>query len=177
MALRGEPVPRTVIPPECHELLRRYVRNDKFLFGILIFIGLLVVTALVLFATGNATQDYLPDGSPEAAVHNYALALTRADYERAYSYLSEQDGKPTQVEFRTFFSSVEPIQNTGLRVEGADILGEEAVVDLSLVYAASGPFDTGFDRPDTAQLVLENGDWKIVYMPYPFWEFDWYGER
>ena len=153
------------------------MRNDKFLLGILIFIGLLVVTSLVLFATGNSTQDYLPDGSPEAAVHNYALALTRMDYDRAYSYLSDQDGKPTQVDFRTFFSSVEPPGNVGLRVDEGDIIGEEAVVDIMLVYPASGPFDTGYDRPDTAQLVLENGQWKLVYMPYPYWEFGWYGER
>jgi hypothetical protein len=152
------------------------MKNDKFLIGILVFIGLLVVTSLVLFATGRSDREYLTDGSPEAVVHNYTLALTRGEYEQAYGYLASGEEKPSLVEFRTFFTQADPLQNTGLRVGEADILDDEAVVDVTVVYSSSGPFDSGFDRPDTAVLELESGEWKLVFMPYPFWEFGWYGE-
>ncbi|HUF39049.1 MAG TPA: hypothetical protein VMN57_11040 [Anaerolineales bacterium] len=152
------------------------MKNDRFLFGILIFIGVLVVTALVLFATGRSGQDYVADGSPEAAVHNYILALTREDYERAYGYLAAGEGKPSSVEFRTFFIRVDPHQNAGLRVGEAEMIEDEAVVDVTVVQGSSGPFDPGFDHPDTAVLQLEAGEWKIVMMPYPFWDFGWYAE-
>jgi hypothetical protein len=152
------------------------MRNDKFLIGILAFIGLLVVTALVLFATGRSNQEYLAGSDPEAVVHNYALAVTRGDYERAYSYLASGEEKPSAIEFRTFFTQVDPVQDAGLRIESAEILDDEAVVSMTVVYGPSGPFDTGYDRPDTAILALESGDWKIVSMPYPFWDFGWFGE-
>jgi len=152
------------------------MKNDKFLLGILIFIGLLVVAALVLFATGRSTQDYLEDGSPESVIHNYTLALTRGDYERAYGYLASGEEKPSSVEFRTFFSRDDSQENTGLRVGEADIIDDEAVVDVTVVQGSSGPFDPGYDRPDTAVLRLESGDWKIVSMPYPFWDFGWFSD-
>lgn len=153
------------------------MRNDKFLIGILIFIGLLVVTSLVLFATGRSDREYLADDSPEAVVHNYTLALTLGDYERAYGYLASGEEKPSAVEFRAFFTTQgDPLQNTGLRVGEADIIDDEAVVEVTVVYSSSGPFDSGFDRPDSATLVLEEGEWKIVFMPYPFWEFEWLNE-
>ena len=150
------------------------MKNDKFLIGILVFIGLLVVTALVLFATGRSNQNYVTDDGPEAVVHNYTLALTRGDYERAYSYLASGEEKPSAVGFRTFFTQADPLQDAGLRIEGSEILDDEAVVEVTVVHGPSGPFDPGFDRPDTAVLILEGGEWKIESMPYPFWEFGWY---
>lgn len=152
------------------------MRNDRFLIGILIFIGLLVVSALVLFATGRSAQDYLPGGDPEAVVHNYVLALTRGDFDRAYSYVASGEEKPSAVVFRTFFNRGDPVQDAGLRVESAEILDDEAVVTVTVVYGPSGPFNPGYDRPDTAVLALESGEWKIVSMPWPFWDFGWYEE-
>lgn len=152
------------------------MKNDRFLVGILIFIGLLVVTALVLFATGNSQQVYLPEDNPEAIVHNYTLALSNGDYARAYGYLADKKDKPAEVDFRSFFSQYDPLQNVGLRVGSSDILQDQAVVDVTIVYGSTGPFDTGFDRPDLAILVLEGGDWKLISMPYPYWDFGWFGE-
>ena len=152
------------------------MKNDKFLVGILIFIGLLVVAALVLYATDRSAQDYLPDGTPEAAVHNYTLALTRGDYERAYAYLPSGENKPTAAQFRAAFTQFDPLQNTGLRVGEVDILDDEAVVQVTVLYGSTGPFDPGSEFNDMARLRLESGEWKITAMPYPFWDFSWYAE-
>lgn len=150
------------------------MKNDKFLLGILVFIGVLVAAALILYATDRSAQEYLPDGTPEAAVHNYTLAVTRGDYERAYTYLASGDQKPTEIAFRTFFTQYNQLQNYGLRVGDAEILDDEAVVDVTVLYGSTGPFDRGFDSPGSATLVLEEGEWRINAMPYPYWDFSWY---
>ena len=52
------------------------MKQDKFLTGILIGVGALVVLALVLFFTRQDKRDYLPEDTPEGVAHNYVL---RAD--------------------------------------------------------------------------------------------------
>lgn len=149
------------------------MKNDRFLYGILIFIGLLVLAALVVFFTGNAAEDYRAETGPEDIVHNYALAVTLGDYARAYGYLAEGEHKPTEAEFRSQFIQYDPLQNVGLRVDQAQILEGEAIVGVSVVYGGSGPFDSGYSSEETAILEQQNGVWKIKQMPYPYWNYDW----
>jgi hypothetical protein len=57
------------------------MKQDRFLLGILVGIGVLIVVALALFFTRQDNQDYVSDTTPEGVVHNYALALYKDDYD------------------------------------------------------------------------------------------------
>lgn len=151
------------------------MKQDRFLIGILVGIGVLVVVALALFFTRRDQQEYVADDTPEGVVHNYALAVFREDYERAYSYLAEAENKPTYNEFRqAFFNRYVNPDNAGLELGETEIAGEEAFVTVYLIYSPSDPFSSSYRNTETAQLERQNGDWKLLRMPFNFWSYDWY---
>jgi hypothetical protein len=155
------------------------MKQDRFLTGILIGIGVLIVVALGLFFTRQDQRDYIADDAPEGVTYNYVLAIVNEDYEKAYGYLPDLDNKPTYEQFRqSFFNgSVNP-GNAGVDVGSADINGDEAVVELTLVYSQSDPFSGGYQNIDRALLVNQNGEWKLSAMPtYSFWDYNWYLEK
>ena len=129
------------------------MKKDRFLIGIMVFIAVLVIAAIVLLVTRGTGQSYQTGDSPEAIVYNFTLAVTRADYDRAYSYLAEGSQKPSPAVFRSHFLQYDPLQNVGLRVGAADLIEGEAVVEVTLVYGSGGPFDTGYSTNDNALLV------------------------
>jgi hypothetical protein len=153
------------------------MKQDKFLTGILIGIGALVLLALALFFTRQDKRDYLAEDSPEGVAHNYALAVLNKDYEKAYGYLADLKYKPTYEEFRqSFLNGMVNPEGTGLDVGRAEIHGDEAVVNLTIYYSYSDPFTTRTGSPDRALLVEQGGKWKVSSMPYSFWDYNWYQE-
>ena len=151
------------------------MKQDRFLLGILVGIGVLVVIALGLFFTRQDTQEYVSDDTPEGVVHNYSLAVYREDYEKAYGYLEDAKNKPTFSEFQTpFFNHYVDPRNVGLEIGESKIAGEEAFVTLYLIYNTSDPFSSSYRGTETAHLERQNGRWKILQMPYSFWSYDWY---
>jgi hypothetical protein len=154
------------------------MKQDRFLTGILIGIGLLIALALVLFFTRQDRRDYISDDTPEGLVHNYVLAVANKDYEKAYSYLAELENKPTYEEFRqSFFNGAVNPGTVGVDVGRADINGDEAVVELSLIYSSSDPFSSGYTNIERALLVRQGGRWKLSAMPtYSLWDYNWYQE-
>lgn len=153
------------------------MKQDKFLTGILIGVGLLVVLALVLFFTRQDSRDYLAEDTPEGVAHNYVLAVLNKDYEKAYGYLADLKYKPTYEEFRQSFQNgmVNP-DNMGLDVGSATINGNEAEVDMTIYYSYSDPFSSRTGTPDRALLVKQDGTWMLSAMPYNFWDWNWYQE-
>ena len=153
------------------------MKQDRFLLGILIGIGALVILALALFfIRKDNTLTYGPEDTPEGVVRNYAVAVFQRDYEKAYSYLANKDAKPTFDQFKRSFlqNNVNP-DNIGLDVGAAEINGNEAFVTVYLQYGSSDPFSSGSRNEDRAVLVKQNGKWKIEQMPYyNFWSYDWY---
>jgi hypothetical protein len=152
------------------------MKQDRFLLGILIFIGLLVIAALALFFIRQDTQVYVADDTPTGVTRNYALALQKQDYQRAYNYLADKDNKPTYDAFRrVFLTNQLDVSSNALQVGSVQFIGNgEATVSLTVLYAGSGPFSQGWSSTDTATLVQQGGAWKLSYMPYPFWAYDWY---
>jgi hypothetical protein len=152
------------------------MKQDKFLLGILIFIGLLVAVALALFFTRKGKLSYQPDDTPGNVVYNFALALQQNDLKRAYGYLADRDGKPILDAF------IQSTQNGYLNVSGnalevgkVTLQGQDnASVEVTIQYMGSGPFDSGYSNQGQALLVRQNGAWKITSMPYPYWAGDWY---
>jgi hypothetical protein len=151
------------------------MKQDRFFIGILVAIAALVVLSLVLFYARKDTQTYLPEDTPEAIVHNYALALHQRDYERAYGYLAEKNNKPTFDQFRqAFLSNQLNLRGSGIEVGKVDLRGQEAYVDVSVVHTANGPFADSYRSTETAVLVRQDGEWRVSQMPYPYWGWDWY---
>jgi len=152
------------------------MKQDRFLTGILVGIGLLVVVALAVFFTRKDGQTYISDDTPEGVVHNYVLATLNRDYEKAYGYLADLDYKPTYADFRRAFlnGEVNP-QNQAVDIGVSDIVGDTATVELQLVSNASDPFSTEYRNMQTADLVKQDGAWKLTLMPqYNFWGYNWY---
>ena len=151
------------------------MKQDRFLIGILAFIALLVIAALtVFFVRKDATAAYLPDDTPEGVVYNFALAIQRQEIDRAYGYLADVDGKPTPEAFQQAILYGYMDTSASVQVGNFQIMGEEAWVTVIIHYTSTGIFDTGWDSTENATLVLQDGEWKITYMPYPYWSYDWY---
>lgn len=151
------------------------MKQDRFLTGILIGIGVLIIIALGLFFTRQDKRDYVAEDKPEGVVYNYVLAVVNKDYQKAYTYLADLDNKPTYEQFRqSFFNGMVNSSNVGVDVGTADINGDEAIVDVTLAYSSSDPFSSSYQNSDRALLVLQNGTWKISSMPYNFWDYNWY---
>ena len=154
------------------------MKQDRFLTGILIGIGLLVIIALTVFFTRKDSQTYIAEDTPEGVVHNYVVAILDKDYEKAYGYLADLDHKPTLDEFRQSFlnGSVNP-NNGAVDVGQSEISNDEASVEVAMIYNPSDPFSSGYRDTQRALLVKQNGAWKISSMPtYYFWDYPWYSE-
>ncbi len=151
------------------------MKQDRFLVGILVGIGVLVVVALALFFTRQDKQEYVPDDTPEGVVRDYVLAIYKDDYEKAYAYLADTDNKPSYNEFRqAFFNHYVNPSNAGLELGETEIVGEEAYVTVYTIYNPSDPFSSSSRNIETARLERQNGEWKLLQMPYNFWSYDWY---
>jgi hypothetical protein len=152
------------------------MKQDRFLLGILIGIGLLVALALGLYFTRqDSALAYGPEGTPEGVTRNYVVAVFKRDYEKAYSYLAEKKDKPTFDQFKQAFlqNFVNP-DNTGVDVGTAEISGDQAYVTVYVQYGSGDPFSSGSRSEERATLVLQDGVWKLELMPYNFWSYDWY---
>ena len=155
------------------------MKQDRFLVGILIGIGVLIVAALVVFFTPSDTQNYVSDDTPEGVTHNYVVAILNKDYEKAHTYLAELDNKPTYEQFRDAFikGMVNP-DNAAVDIGGSEITGDTASVEVAIVYNPTDPFSTGYRDVQRAVLVMQNGAWKLSSMPtYYFWDYSWYTEQ
>lgn len=155
------------------------MKQDRFLTGILIGIAVLVLAALAVFFTRRDSQTYSSDDIPEGVVHNYVLAVLNRDYKKAYGYLADLENKPSYEDFRqSFLNGMVNPSNSAVDVGAAEIDGDDATVELALIYSPSDPFSTGYRDIQRAVLVRQNGAWKIASMPtYNFWNYNWYQPR
>ncbi len=152
------------------------MKQDRFLIGILVFVAVLSVGSLILFFTHRSTLDYGAEDTPEGVVRNYILALQKGDYPRAYGYLAEKDYKPSYSAFeQAFLGNPQSLDAAGVRFGRTTQSGSQAWVEVTVIYGAGGPFGGGgWSSVEKASLVQQNGEWKITYMPYPYWSWGWY---
>jgi len=151
------------------------MKQDRFLTAILIGIGLLVIAALLVFFTRQSLA-YLAEDTPEGVVHNYVLAVLNKDYRKAYSYLADLEYKPTYEEFRqTFVTGYLGTADQGFKIGKGEVVGDEATVEIIIIYAPSDPFSSGYNNLGEARLIRQDGRWKISSLPaYNFWNYSWY---
>ena len=150
------------------------MKYDRFLQFILIGIVLIILVALGLFFQRQSTPAYRDGNAPDDVVHNYALALSQGDYEKAYNYLAETKIKPDYDTFRRAFLTGElGISNASLRTDKAEIVKEEALVPVTVLQAGGGLFGDIMRMEYTGILVLQEGEWKIKDLPYPYMNWEW----
>lgn len=158
------------------------MKQDRFLIGILVGIGLLIIVAVGAFFVRQGSYDYVADTTPDNVVHNFLYAIHQEEYERAYGYLADREGKPSLTEFRSQLSQGNTRYSSAvIRIVSYDILenedgSRESVVELEIDHISRGPFDTGYNSSDVAILVEQDGQWKINEMPYWLGGI-WYPER
>jgi hypothetical protein len=146
-------------------------------------IGLVVIAfAILLTRPGPA---YLPDGTPEAAVHNYLLALQLSDDSRAYTYLSPTvAGYPQTADgFRHALQqnswAFEGLKTATFSVGDAVITDSSASVSVDRRSVDSGSLFGGPADARTIRFQLErsvkSGAWQIVKADelWPYcWDYD-----
>lgn len=153
------------------------MKNDRFLNGILTGIGVLILIALVLFFIRQQQAEYREDDSPQGVVHNYILGLVQRDYVLALSYLVDKPGKPDLAQFQMELTRSEnEINRVSVTIGEVFLSGDTATVSLNMSQSYGGPITRSSWYAETAQLIRENGAWKIVSMPYPLWSWNWYTE-
>jgi hypothetical protein len=150
------------------------MRQDRFLIGILIGIGILVVVSIGVFFARRGTLEYGPEGSPDGVVRNFIVAVKKGDNDRAYGYLAPLDPAVEKIAFSQAMNSqgVE-IASTGVEVGAVTVEGSSAVVQVTLQRGNGELFGSAYRDQQSAQLVQINGVWKINTMPYPFWNYSW----
>ena len=154
------------------------MKQDRFLTGILIGIGVLVIAALAVFFTRRDTQTYVPDDTPEGVVHNYVVAVLEKDYEKAYGYLADLEYKPEYEDFRqAFLNNMVNPGDSAVDIGEVELIDDEAYVEVALIYNPSDPFSTGYRDVQRAILVEQGGAWKLSSMPtFYYWDYSWYQE-
>jgi hypothetical protein len=154
------------------------MKQDRFLTGILIGIGVLIVAALAVFFARKDALTYVSDNAPDGVVHNYVVAVLKKDYEKAYTYLADLEHKPSFNEFRdSFVTGMLNPHNSAVDVGDSEITGDDAYVEVAMIYNSSDPFSSGYRDIQRAILVQQGGVWKLSSMPtYNLWDYNWYME-
>lgn len=155
------------------------MRQDRFLTGILIGIGVLVIAALAVFFIRRDGQSYVAENTPEGVVHNYVVSILNKDYEKAYGYLADLENKPTYDQFHNAFitNMLGNAETFAVDVGDSDVSGDNATVEVATIYNPSDPFSTGYRDVQNAILVRQSSAWKISSMPtYFMWDYNWYQE-
>ena len=154
------------------------MKQDRFLMVILGVIGLMIVVAVGLFILRQEPQEFGPEDSPEGVLRNYILSLQTGDFQRAYSYLQDAEDKPN---FTTFQQSLvrneTEFSRTAIQLGEVDISGSNARVAITVIHANNDPFDKNWAENTTALLTMQDGEWCIINLPYPYWGWDWYIEK
>jgi hypothetical protein len=152
------------------------LRQDRFLLAILVGLAVLAIVAIVAVVAGPPEAGYLDEATPAAVVHNYVLALQNGDADRAYNYLAELPTKPTRLEFGSSYVITEAATSrASLEIGETVIDGDEAIVDLTVSMNYGGLLFLGpsYSTGSPARLAREDGEWRLVEMPYPWWDYSW----
>jgi hypothetical protein len=151
------------------------MKEDRFLLAIMIGIVVLSLAGVGLYIVRSAPPAMADDSTPEGVIQNYSIALDQGDYDTAYAYLSEGNYKPRLNDFREVFENnqLNPSE-ASIQIRAVEVDEKEAHVTLELVHSGSGLFADTWRETATAELVQQQGKWKLLNMPHPYWNWDWY---
>ncbi len=148
------------------------MKGDRFLTVILVVIALLVVASLAVFFLRQDNAVYLSEDAPAHIVHNYILAIEKNEYVRAYGYLAKKENKPDYDDFETFFLFYD--REASYKIGKSVISADSAYVEMTIMENSGGFFFARYDYSETARLLKQDGEWKLIQMPYAYWDWAWY---
>ncbi len=151
------------------------MKGDRFLTVILVVIALLVVASLSVFLLRQDSAVYLSEDLPDHIVHNYILAIEKSEYARAYGYLAEEENKPDYDDFERFFLFYD--RCVGYKIGETSISADSAYVEMTTMENSGGFFFDRYDYVESARLLRQDGEWKLIQMPYAYWDWGWYEEE
>jgi hypothetical protein len=67
--------------------------------------------------------------------------------------------------------------NTSVQIGAVKTTGSDANISLTIIHISNDPFDRTWEENTAAILTQQNGQWRIVSMPYPYWGWDWYTKK
>jgi hypothetical protein len=147
------------------------MKHDRFLLVIVLAIAGLVVLALALFFLRRNPQEYILEDTPQGVVHNYVLALQKGEYSRAYDYLAQKTDKPDFERYQTdLLMSKRELDRLSVQLGSVEETGNNAFVRLTIIHPGGGPLADVWREDASALLVRMDGAWKIIGLPYPFYQ-------
>ncbi len=159
---------------------------DRFLATILVGLLAIVVVAIVLVwrSPAGTELEYSAGSDPEDVVHNYAVAISKGNEERAKSYLSQEvlaDIEKREEDGFNLVRSHSRLAQSGMRVvvELENIEDGLASVnaDITRFHSDPSPFglfaifdDNQYTYSAVVRLRQFDGEWKIVD-PFDYYMF------
>jgi hypothetical protein len=151
------------------------MKNDRFLKGILIGIGAIVILAVLIVILNQHGLSYLPEDTPEGVVNNYLVAWQTEDYEKVAYYLVDKEDKPdVETVLRNAYEAGAAIERNSVRIEKTDIRENSATVVITIIQQPNNIFSGTQQNNGIVSLLKQNGKWKISEFPYPYWSWNWY---
>ena len=150
------------------------MKHDRFLIFILIFIVLLVGTAIGTYFIRQGKQGYLSETSPENVAKNYVLALQNKEFEKAYSYLKKEENSPSISTFQeTFLKQQHAFNDVSFRIVSVNEHEQQAVLEIIIIHGGGEPFSRTWQEYNSIFLEKEGDNWKITSFPAPYWGWNW----
>jgi len=145
--------------------------SGRWLAGISVsVVALAIIAVIVTLVAGSGDPEPLPEGSPEAAVQDFILAVDKGEFEAAYALLHPElrDVCPIS-EFRRYVGDG---RDAGFRValRSVDLIADEAHVAVAVTsFSGRPPFDfSEYTNEALFVLVEVDGAWMIKEAPWPF---------
>lgn len=138
-------------------------------------VAIIILIFLVTLFINQNQANYISEDQPNGIVNNYILSLVKSDYKKAYSYLADAPNKPGFTKFQDDISqSKSLINNANVTIGEVIQEGQTATVQLNIRQNYERNLLTNPDLYNkSAQLIMEDGSWKITNMPEPYWSEEW----
>ena len=168
----SNPSPATTAPPgagglpPAEEGTQAGHRLDRSLLLVAaVAVGLVVITLLIAALAGRQPPASFPEGSPEARVQAYMVALERGDTAASYAMMSEA--------FRREVTAVEFADRDAWFPEDAEIVvrnreeqGDRAFLTLVVRTGGRGLFGgEAYEYEERVTLIREAGEWRFERQP------------
>jgi hypothetical protein len=139
-------------------------------------VAIIILIFLVTLFINQNQANYISEDQPNGIVNNYILSLVKSDYKKAYSYLADVPNKPGFTKFQDDISqSKSLINNANVTIGEVIQEGQTATVQLNIRQNYERNLLTNPDLYNkSAQLIMEDGSWKISSMPEPYWSEEWH---
>jgi hypothetical protein len=141
--------------------------STKWLIGIAVAIGVIVVASVIVAVTLDDTETEFEPGTPEATVQAYFRAVQDRDVEAAFGqFTGELAARCLAEDFRraTFETDI------SVRIRETRIRDSVAEIEVRVaIRGGESPFGDGYDTEELIVLEQEDGEWRISEPPWPLW--------